>query len=93
MTPMQRTACWSLARINCGHFPDGAKMFMCSMIERAESERWESIALTKRQLAAVARTVQRFRRQINNPHVLFWAQRFLFELVNQPQQEELCQQK
>jgi hypothetical protein len=94
MTAMQRQACLSLGQITFGHFPTGARRFVRSMIERAESDRWESITLTGRQLAAVARTVRRFRRQVNNPHVLFWAQRILVELaILQPNQEEPCQQQ
>lgn len=79
MTPMQRRACLALGQITFGHFPIGARRFAQSMIERAESERWKSIELSGKQLAAVARTVRKFRRQVKNPHVLFWAQRLLAE--------------
>jgi hypothetical protein len=91
VTPIQRRACLSLAQITFGHFAVGAKRFVRSMIERAESDRWQSIELTGKQLAAVARTIRRFRRQVNNPHILFWAQRTLVELASNPQQEEACQ--
>lgn len=92
MTPIQRRACLSLDRITFGHFPVGARRFVRSMIDTAAKEHWQSIELRAKQLAAVARTLRRFRRQVNDPNILFWAQRILVELATNPQQEEACQQ-
>ena len=91
MTPIQRRACLSLRRIKLGHFPTRAHRFVQSMINLAEKDRWESIELSAKQRAGVARTVRRFRRQVNDPNVLFWAQRTLVELAT-THQEESCQQ-
>jgi hypothetical protein len=98
MTPMQRRACLSLREITFGHFPTGARRFVRSMIDIAELHHWESIELSAQQLAGVARTLQRFRRQVNDANVLFWAQRMLVELATIPagnpaiQREEPCPQ-
>jgi hypothetical protein len=92
MTPIQRRACLSLRRITFGHFPTGARRFVASMIDVAGQDRWQSIELSAKQLAAIARTLRRFRRQVNDPNILFWAQRILVELSTNPQLEEACQQ-
>jgi hypothetical protein len=49
------------------------------MVRRAECPGWRSIELTDRQLARLARTVRKFRRQIDDPHLLYWSQRVLAE--------------
>jgi hypothetical protein len=61
------------------------------MIRRAECPAWPEIALTPRQLGRLARTVRKFRRQIGNPHLQFWAQRVLAEATLSVFQEEPCQ--
>lgn len=88
MTPMQRRACLALRDITFGYLP-GARPFVRSMIAQGESDDLESIKLTKRQLAGLARTLRRFRRQLRNPHLLFWSQRVLAEQQFQPL-EDAC---
>jgi hypothetical protein len=78
MTPMQRSACFAVKGLRFGgaHW---SRQFAGRMARAAEHKHWPEIALTQKQILALSRVVLRFRRQINNPHVQFWAQRTLAE--------------
>jgi hypothetical protein len=89
MTPMQRRACLALRTITLGKF--GPRRLIEWLVSRGESDRWESIKLTARQLARLARIHRKYRRQVGDVHVLFWSQRVLADEVFSTQ-EEPCQQ-
>lgn len=78
MTTIQRKACLALRGLAFGHHA-GARSFGKAMIRRADDPAWFDIDLTPTQLTRLAKCVRKFRRQIRNPHLLFWAQRVLAE--------------
>jgi hypothetical protein len=47
------------------------------MFRRGSSSGWQSIELTPRQLARLARHLRKYRRQVADPDLLFWCQRVL----------------
>ena len=89
MTPIQRRACLSLRGIVLSKFAPWR--LRKALIARGESERWRSTELTARQLACLARLVRRYRRQIGDSNLLFWAQRVLAEQQFTSIAEEPCQ--
>lgn len=81
MTPIQRRACLALSPISVAYGrAQFSRRFGHCMQRRAESPRWEWIELTPRQLHRLATNLRRYRRQIRNQDLLFWAQRTLAEL-------------
>lgn len=78
MTPIQRRACLALYPVSYGRLI-GPRAFALAMHRRADGEGWRSIQLTDRQLERLANHVRKFRRQIGDPNLLFWAQRVLAE--------------
>jgi hypothetical protein len=86
MTPIQRRACLSLRDVRLSQF--GPHRFRKALIAQAESQTWASIELSAKQVRRLARIVRTFRRQIANPHLLFWAQRVLAE--QRFLQEDVC---
>jgi hypothetical protein len=78
MTPMQRNACESLRGLRFGRC-GGYREFARLMVRSAEIGAWPAIQLTPKQIQRLARAIRRFRRQINDANLLFWAQRVLAE--------------
>jgi hypothetical protein len=83
---MQRRACRALQHVAYGR-SQALRNFGRGMAKRASRDDWQSIELTPRQLERIARTVRRYRRQITNPNLLFWAQRTLAEGLFQTLEE------
>lgn len=79
MTPIQRKACLALRGLAFGRL-GGYRSFARAMVGVAELQCWSLIELTDWQIQRLAQSVRKFRRQIRNPHLLFWAQRTLTEL-------------
>lgn len=90
MTPMQRHACHSLRGLAFGR-QLGYHSFARSMVRLAGLPAWPAIDLSPRQVRRLAICVRKFRRQIADPHLLFWSQRALAELATITQ-EEPCPQ-
>jgi hypothetical protein len=89
VTTIQRQACLSLNGLHYGRY-EFYRNFGRSMVRLAEQPAWPLIELSDNQLYRLARAVRKFRRQINDPDLLFWAQRVLADATFQIQ-EELCQ--
>jgi len=83
---MQRRACRALQHVAYGR-AQSLRNFGRAIAKRASRDEWQSIELTPRQLERVARTIRRYRRQITNPNLLFWAQRTLAAGLFQPLEE------
>jgi hypothetical protein len=77
VTPIQRSACLALKGVSFGLVSGGQHLFARSMVRRGECPGWALIELSPKQLTRLAQTVRKFRRQIRNPDLQFWAQRVL----------------
>jgi hypothetical protein len=81
VTRIQRQACLAAGKIRFGRNPKtmGGRAFAKAMSRRGSSGAWKAIELSSRQLWRLARLIRKYRRQIADPNLLFWAQRTLAE--------------
>ncbi len=89
MTPIQRRACLALSGVTLSRF--SPRHFRYAVVELAQSDRWPAVELSAKQVALLARTVRKYRRQIGDANLLFWAQRVLAEGSIDSKLEEPCQ--
>lgn len=86
MTKIERKACLALKGVAYGRHR-GDRRFGHAVAKFASRRDWPAVELTDRQIARVAYQVRRYRRQIDSPNLLFWAQRTLadarFQLVEE----------